>query len=82
MLEYARKVGEQKLRKMTFHKRGRMLKALPLHLLSKRDNFFKISWATGSTKADSWVDIEERIGNLSPCWCCAKQVKWRHQQEN
>jgi oxepin-CoA hydrolase/3-oxo-5,6-dehydrosuberyl-CoA semialdehyde dehydrogenase len=64
MCDYARKVGGPKLRKMTFHERGRMLKALALHLLSKKEIFYQISWATGATKADSWVDIEGGIGNL------------------
>lgn len=64
MLDYARKTGGSRLRKMTFHERGRMLKALALHLLEKKDQFYKISWATGATKADSWVDIEGGIGNL------------------
>lgn len=64
MMDYARKVGGPKLRKMTFHERGRMLKALALHLLSKKEKFYQISWATGATKADSWVDIEGGIGNL------------------
>lgn len=64
MLDYARKTGGSRLRKMTFHERGRMLKALALHLLEKKEQFYKISWATGATKADSWVDIEGGIGNL------------------
>jgi len=64
MCDYARTVGGSKLRKMTFPERGRMLKALALHLMEKKDLFYKISWATGATKADSWVDIEGGIGNL------------------
>lgn len=64
MTDYARKTGGPKLAKMTFHERGRMLRALALHLLSKKDEFYKISWATGATKSDSWVDIEGGIGNL------------------
>jgi oxepin-CoA hydrolase/3-oxo-5,6-dehydrosuberyl-CoA semialdehyde dehydrogenase len=64
MLDYARKVGGPKLRSMTFHERGMMLKALATYLLSKKDIFYKISWATGATKIDSWVDIEGGIGNL------------------
>ena len=64
MCDYARKVGGPKLRKMTFHERGRMLKALAMHLLSKKEHFYQLSWATGATKADSWVDIEGGIGNL------------------
>lgn len=64
MLDYARTVGGPKLRKMTFQERGLMLKALALHLLSKKEEFYKISWATGATRTDSWVDIEGGIGNL------------------
>ena len=64
MLNYARKIGGPKLRKFTFHERGRMLKALAFHLQSKKEEFYKISWATGATRSDSWVDIEGGIGNL------------------
>jgi len=64
MCEYARTVGGPKLRKMTFQERGLMLKALAMHLLSKKEDFYKISWATGATRVDSWVDIEGGIGNL------------------
>ncbi len=64
MLDYGRRIGSPALRKMTFHERARMLKALALHLTSKKDAFYKISALTGATKADSWVDIEGGIGNL------------------
>lgn len=64
MMNYARKVGGPALRKLTFQERGRMLKALALHLQDKKEQFYKISWATGATRADSWVDIEGGIGNL------------------
>jgi oxepin-CoA hydrolase/3-oxo-5,6-dehydrosuberyl-CoA semialdehyde dehydrogenase len=61
---YARSVGNPALRKMTFHARGNMLKALALHLRNHLDKFYRISYQTGATKADSWVDIEGGIGNL------------------
>ena len=64
MCEYARNVGGPKLRKMTFQERGLMLKALAMHLLNKKEDFYKVSWATGATRIDSWVDIEGGIGNL------------------
>lgn len=64
MLEYGRKVGNRSLRTMTFHQRGNMLKALALHLRNHLDKFYAISYQTGATKADSWVDIEGGIGNL------------------
>jgi oxepin-CoA hydrolase/3-oxo-5,6-dehydrosuberyl-CoA semialdehyde dehydrogenase len=64
MMDYARKTGGTALRKMTFQERGRMLKALAMHLDSKKENFYTVSWATGATRADSWIDIEGGIGNL------------------
>lgn len=64
MTDYARTVGSPALRKMTFHERGRMLKALALHLNAKKEEFYAISWATGATRVDSWIDIEGGIGNL------------------
>ena len=64
MMDYARRVGGPALRKLTFHQRGRMLKALALHLLERKEHFYKISTYTGATRADSWVDIEGGIGNL------------------
>nr|HQV06786.1 aldehyde dehydrogenase family protein [Chitinophagaceae bacterium] len=64
MADYARTVGNPALRQMTFHARGNMLKALALHLRKHLDAFYKISYQTGATKADSWVDIEGGIGNL------------------
>ncbi len=62
--DYARTVGNPALRKMTFHARGNMLKALAIHLRNHLELFYKISYQTGATKADSWVDIEGGIGNL------------------
>jgi oxepin-CoA hydrolase / 3-oxo-5,6-dehydrosuberyl-CoA semialdehyde dehydrogenase len=64
VLEYARKKGNTSLRKMTFHERGRMLKALALHLQKHLENYYLLSYKTGATKSDSWVDIEGGIGNL------------------
>lgn len=64
ILDYGRNVGNPALRKMTFHERGNMLKALALHLRTHLDKFYSISYKTGATKADSWVDIEGGIGNL------------------
>lgn len=64
ILSYARQTGNPALRKMTFHQRGNMLKALALHLRTRLDYFYQLSYKTGATKADSWVDIEGGIGNL------------------
>jgi oxepin-CoA hydrolase/3-oxo-5,6-dehydrosuberyl-CoA semialdehyde dehydrogenase len=64
MLHYARTVGGPPLRKMTFPERGRMLKALAQYLFDRKEKYYEISYRTGATKADSWVDIEGGIGNL------------------
>lgn len=64
ILNYGRTKGSNALRKMTFHERGRMLKALALHLLEHKEQFYTLSYKTGATRADSWVDIEGGIGNL------------------
>lgn len=64
MLAYGRNTGGPALRKLTFQERGRMLKALAFHLLSKKELFYQVSAATGATKIDSWIDIEGGIGNL------------------
>lgn len=63
-LRYARETGNRKLRKMTFPERGKMLRALAMHLREHLDTFYRISYQTGATKADSWIDIEGGIGNL------------------
>jgi len=41
-----------------------MLRSLALHLREHLPEFYRISYQTGATKADSWVDIEGGIGNL------------------
>jgi oxepin-CoA hydrolase / 3-oxo-5,6-dehydrosuberyl-CoA semialdehyde dehydrogenase len=64
ILQYGREVGNTTLRKLTFHERGRMLKALALHLLERKEQFYDVSYHTGATRADSWIDIEGGIGNL------------------
>jgi oxepin-CoA hydrolase/3-oxo-5,6-dehydrosuberyl-CoA semialdehyde dehydrogenase len=63
-LDYGRKVGNPALRKMSFHERGRMLKALAVYLNEKKEKFYQVSYKTGATKTDSWIDIEGGFGNL------------------
>ncbi len=64
ILDYARTKGNPALRKMSFHERGLMIRALAIHLREHLDEFYRVSYQTGATKADSWVDIEGGIGNL------------------
>ena len=64
MVDYARRVGGPALRKMTFHERARMLKAMATYLNGRREEFYAVSYATGATKADNWIDIDGGIGTL------------------
>lgn len=64
VLAYGRNTGGAALRKMTFHERGRMLKALALFLNERKAAYYDLSYATGATKIDSWIDIDGGIGNL------------------
>jgi len=64
MLAYARDVGGPALRRMTFHDRARMLKALALHLREHRDALYELSFNTGATQADHAIDIDGGIGTM------------------
>ena len=64
VMNYGRTVGGHPLRKMTFQERGRMLKALALYLLERKESYYAVSALTGATRIDSWIDIEGGIGNL------------------
>ncbi len=64
MVDYATRVGGPALRKMTFHERALMLKAMAQYLMARKDEFYLVSAATGATKQDSWVDIEGGIGTF------------------
>ncbi len=64
MLDYAKDKGGKALRAMTFHERALMLKELALYLLSRKKEFYQLSFLTGATKLDSWIDIEGGIGTL------------------
>ena len=64
ILDYARAKGGVALRKMTFQERGLMLKKLALFLLDRKEKYYEVSYWTGATKVDSWIDIEGGIGNL------------------
>ena len=52
ILAYGRRVGNPALRRLTFHERGRMLKALALHLTEKKEQFYELSYRSGATRAD------------------------------
>ncbi len=65
MLRFAREHGGAALRALTFHQRARMLKALVDALTAKKDTLYELSYNTGATKADSWIDIDGGIGTFA-----------------
>jgi oxepin-CoA hydrolase / 3-oxo-5,6-dehydrosuberyl-CoA semialdehyde dehydrogenase len=64
MLAHAREVGGQNLRRLTFHERAALLKSLARFLTEYKEEFYALSYATGATKGDSWIDIDGGISTL------------------
>ena len=62
MYDHALATGGPALRAMTFHDRARMLKALAQYLSARKDELYELSYLTGATKSDSWIDIDGGIG--------------------
>jgi oxepin-CoA hydrolase / 3-oxo-5,6-dehydrosuberyl-CoA semialdehyde dehydrogenase len=64
MLRYARETGGPNLRRLTFHERAALIKSLARFLGEHKEEFYSLSYATGATKADSWIDIDGGISTL------------------
>jgi oxepin-CoA hydrolase/3-oxo-5,6-dehydrosuberyl-CoA semialdehyde dehydrogenase len=64
VLAHAHDVGRPALRKMTFHQRAKMLKAMADAIMARKDELYELSYNTGATKADGWIDIEGGAGTL------------------
>jgi oxepin-CoA hydrolase/3-oxo-5,6-dehydrosuberyl-CoA semialdehyde dehydrogenase len=64
ILQHAKSVGGPNLRKLTFHERGDMLKALAIDLNEHKQAFYALSTQTGATRKDSWPDIDGGISTL------------------
>lgn len=63
-LYYGRTVGYKNLSAMTFYDRGEMLKKIALYLLERKKKYYELSYKTGATHIDSWVDIEGGFGTF------------------
>ncbi len=63
-LDYARNVGGQNLRRLTFHQRADMLKKLAQFLTEHKDQLYKLSFQTGATRTDNLIDVDGGIGTL------------------
>ena len=64
MLSYGRDVGGPALRKLTFHDRARMLKAVALHLMEHKQALYDLSYDTGATLSDHKIDVDGGIGTM------------------
>ncbi|MGO9947657.1 MAG: phenylacetic acid degradation bifunctional protein PaaZ [Steroidobacteraceae bacterium] len=64
VLQHARDVGGPALRALTFHERASLLRTLAKRLTDMKDEFYALSYRTGATKSDSWIDIDGGIGTL------------------
>ena len=64
MLRHAREVGGPALRKMTFHERAWMLKALGQAIMARKEELYELNYLTGATRKDGWIDIEGGAGTL------------------
>jgi oxepin-CoA hydrolase / 3-oxo-5,6-dehydrosuberyl-CoA semialdehyde dehydrogenase len=63
VVRHARKAGAA-LRQLTFHQRAELLKKLAQHLTTHKEALYTLSYHSGATRADSWIDIEGGIGTL------------------
>ena len=63
-LSYARERGGPSLRALTFHERASLLKTLAKRLSECKEEFYTLSYRTGATRNDSWIDIDGGIGTV------------------
>lgn len=63
-VRHAREVGGPALRKLTFHQRADMLKAIAQRLGAHKEALYELAADTGATKRDNWIDIDGGIGTL------------------
>ena len=64
MLDFARNVGGPNLRRMTFHERAKMLKAVAIHLGKNKQALYDLSFNTGATLSDHMIDVDGGIGTM------------------
>src|SRR3954453_1421316 len=64
MLNHAREVGGPALRKLSFHERARIVKALGLAIMARKEELYELNYLTGATRKDGWIDIEGGAGTL------------------
>src|SRR5580658_5916401 len=65
MAHFAREVGGPALRALTFHERAALLRSLADALTARKQELYELSYETGATKGDSWIDIDGGIGTFA-----------------
>lgn len=64
IVQFAKDRGGPALRRLSFHDRARMLKALALFLDAHKEALYEVSYATGATLDDHKIDVDGGIGTL------------------
>ena len=64
VLDHARKFGGRALRALSFHERAALLKSLAKCLTEVKEELYTLSYRTGATRSDSWIDIDGGIGTV------------------
>ena len=64
ILKFSRNVGIKNLQKLNFHDRARILKSIGLLLNDAKEKLYSLSYHTGATLKDSYLDIDGGIGTL------------------
>ncbi|WP_307816552.1 phenylacetic acid degradation bifunctional protein PaaZ [Nocardioides limicola] len=64
LVAHGRDVGGPAVRRLTFHERAGLLKALAKHLGQHKDEFYALSLRTGATQRDSMIDIDGGLGTV------------------
>jgi oxepin-CoA hydrolase/3-oxo-5,6-dehydrosuberyl-CoA semialdehyde dehydrogenase len=65
MARFAREQGGPALRALTFHQRAGMLKALAEALTARKQELYELSYDTGATKGDTWIDVDGGTGTFA-----------------
>ncbi len=73
-LHYARTTGLAAMRQTDFQQRAGMLKALAKYLGERKEEMYALSFHTGATRTDGWVDIEGGTGTLFADASMAKEL--------
>ncbi|WP_245988299.1 phenylacetic acid degradation bifunctional protein PaaZ [Flexivirga caeni] len=66
MVRHAKQVGGPAVRALTFHQRALLMKDVATYLSRPeiKDELYDVSFRTGATTKDSWIDIDGGIGTV------------------